>query len=614
MELAASAARGLTADSDAPRLRFQGCVATALAGAALAALITASGPATHLGLAAATRAIVVGVPLGVGLYWWSYRHRDRFGLLLAALGAALLVTTLAETDDELLYSVGRVAGWGVEVLLFYVILSFPNGRLPATVDRILVGIAGAAVVTLFLPRLFLADEFAVPSPYTSCSTDCPGNALFLMDQEPAFEELLRSAGTVAIVAVSIAVLWRVYQRLHGASSLSRRVLVPVLAVGTARVGLLAAGLFLRDIDRSAWPVEVVSWLLAFCAPALAVAFLVGTLHWRLFSGGALEALAKGLQTGRDAPELERALAKAFDDPSIWIALRTGPDPDGWVDAHGRRASLPAAGGGQHVTEVYESGAVVAAIVHDEALSADSRLMTAGAILAGVALDNRRLAIEADLARREKRRSNARLAARAERERRRIERDLHDGAQQSLVALRIELDLAEDLVRSDPERAVARLRELGRNVDDTLEEVRALAHGVYPPLLADKGLSEALRAVATRSTIPVEVELRDLGRFPPELESAVYFCVLEALQNVLKHADGAHRVVVRAEGNVTDGIRFSVRDDGAGAPDGMITPGVGLTNMRDRMAAIDGELEVTSRRGVGTTVSGHVPASAAEQLV
>ena len=194
------------------------------------------------------------------------------------------------------------------------------------------------------------------------------------------------------------------------------------------------------------------------------------------------------------------------------------------------------GSGLRVSTVRgQDGRTIAAIVHDEALCDQPQLLEAGLAMAEVALKNQRLAVDAEAAMREVRASRARIAAGAERERRRIEQDLHDGAQQRLVALRIELELAEEVVRSDPEGGARLLQKLEQELDQALEELRALAHGVYPPLLADRGLVAALRAAAGRSPLPVRVDARAIGRYAPEVESAVYFCVLEALQNVLKHA-------------------------------------------------------------------------------
>jgi signal transduction histidine kinase len=221
------------------------------------------------------------------------------------------------------------------------------------------------------------------------------------------------------------------------------------------------------------------------------------------------------------------------------------------------------------------------------------------------LENERLTAEAADVLHELHASRARIATSRERERRHIERDLHDGAQQRLVALRIELELAEELVRRDPERGAERLRRLERELDDALDELRALAHGVYPPLLADRGLPEALRAAAARSAIPVRVAPHGIGRYAPEIESAVYYCVLEALQNVLKHARDARHVVVALEGGVAGELRLEVADDGPGCAAG--TPaGAGITNMRDRLAALGGAVELSPAPGTGTLVRGWLP--------
>lgn len=226
-------------------------------------------------------------------------------------------------------------------------------------------------------------------------------------------------------------------------------------------------------------------------------------------------------------------------------------------------------------------------------------------MAAMVVDNQRLAAEAATATLEVQRSRSRIVATVERERRRIERDLHDGAQQRLVALRIELELVEDLVRRDPRGGIARLKVLEREVDETLDEVRSLAHGVCPPLLADRGIGEAVRAVAARSPLPVDVDVREVGRYAPEVEGAVYFCIVEALQNVLKHA-GASRVEIRIDGVRKPALQFSVRDDGGGMRDRSLPSGVGLTNMRDRLAAVGGTLDVGSAADVGTTVRGSMP--------
>ncbi len=231
---------------------------------------------------------------------------------------------------------------------------------------------------------------------------------------------------------------------------------------------------------------------------------------------------------------------------------------------------------------------------------------------GLALRNVRLdsALQASLAdvgelARELRDSRTRIVLVADAERRRIERDLHDGAQQHLVALSVNLRLARELAHSDPAQAEAVLDELAVGLQDVLDEVRRLAHGIYPPLLLDRGLAEALTAAVARSPPRARVEVTQISRHPPEVEATVYFCCLEALQNAAKHAGSAACVSVRLW-EEAGALRFAVADDGAGFDSARRTRGAGLTNMADRLGAIGGSLRVESGLGRGTVVRGAIP--------
>lgn len=232
---------------------------------------------------------------------------------------------------------------------------------------------------------------------------------------------------------------------------------------------------------------------------------------------------------------------------------------------------------------------------------------------GLALHNMRLdsALEASVHQLEQRNaelteSRARIVAVADESRRSIERDLHDGAQQHLVALAAKIGLIRSTFDSDPDAATAALDQLAADVTATIDELRELAHGIYPPRLRDRGLGEALGNAAARAQRRTIVELDGVGRYSPDVEAAVYFCCLEAIQNAEKYAGDDATVTVRLHARANE-LRFAISDDGDGFDAAAVAAGHGITNMRDRVGAIGGELTVDSRPGVGTTVSGLLPA-------
>ena len=268
--------------------------------------------------------------------------------------------------------------------------------------------------------------------------------------------------------------------------------------------------------------------------------------------------------------------------------------------------------------ITHSGELLGLIVIDrppggEAFSAeDDRILTELARQVGLTLHNVRLdsALQASLD--EVRRqaealqaSRGRIVAAGNAERRRIERNLHDGAQQHLVALAVKVRLARQLFERDPDKARGLMEELGGDLEDALQELRDLAQGIYPPLLADKGLPEALAAAARRSILPTDVRRHGIGRYPPEVEAAVYFCCLEALQNAGKHAGERARASVRLW-EEAGGLLFEVADDGVGFDTRHTGASAGFTNMNDRLGAIGGSLRVESAPGRGTKVAGAVP--------
>ena len=405
----------------------------------------------------------------------------------------------------------------------------------------------------------------------------------------------------------LAVTVRVGQRVSRATPITRLTLLPVLVVAATRCAVFVLAIGVRRVSPGSPLADALSWVIALAVPALAAAFLVGLLQRRLYAAGALQQLGAAARGALDRDQLRDVLSTTVGDPTLEVVYR-GDGPLGWVDAHGHSWQPPEPGSGRCLTEVRENGRLVAGLVHDDALLEETDFLQAVSSYALTALENRRLTAQVEASLDEVRRSRTRIQASGDRERRRIERDLHDGAQQRLVALGIQLELTEDLIRQDRERGLQRLHELGGEVDQTLEEIQALGRGVYPSLLADRGLAEALRAAALRLPLVATVNPDGVGRYPAEVENAVYFCCLEAMQNASKHAPDAQAVTVAL--GEREGLVFEIRDDGAGFDRAATSPGVGLTNMHDRVAAVGGAVEVTSSPDGGTVVAGRIPLTAA----
>jgi signal transduction histidine kinase len=574
----------------------------------LAALITLEGSDSRYDwLAALARAFMVATPIAVGLYARQRPSSRRFGGLLLVSGLLLFVTALAESASPLLYSIGRCAGWLIDVWLVFVVLAFPTGRLRARVDRLLVMAAGAVAAGLYLPTAFMVETYPVPNPWTTCQADCPANAFMLLASEPAWiDDVLRPLRELVTAAIFIGVTLRLAQRLRGATRLTRLMLTPVLAVAMLRVAIFSAALPVRRAAPESDAVVAMVWLLALGVPLMALAFIVGLARRRVFDSAAMRRLAARLRAHSRPEDLRGALAEAFDDPSLEIAYRL-EDDEGWSDASGTPMAALEPGPGGYVTVIRDGERVVVAVLHDTALREDRAFIDSATAYALMTLDNRRLAVQASHLVREIDESRARIQRTADEERRRIERDLHDGAQQRLVALRIQLELAAERL-GDADKEAENLRELGSEVERALDEVRSLARGIYPAPLADRGLVEALRSAALQSPLPAMVlASATSGRYPAEVESAAYFCCLEALQNAAKHARGASAVVVELHENEV--LSFEVRDDGAGFDPLHATGGIGMTSMRDRLGAVGGDVAIVSRPGHGTRVIGRIPIGA-----
>ncbi len=336
-----------------------------------------------------------------------------------------------------------------------------------------------------------------------------------------------------------------------------------------------------------------------------------------------ERVAESYAVDEVMPRMARVLAEGTGAQRADVWVRSGgtwQEAAVWPEgAPAERAvvtsngTLPPVNGSSRMVEVRHQGDLLGALAvtkraGEQLTPVEESLLADLAGQAGLVLRNVGLTSDLQARIEELRASRQRLVTAQDEERRRLERNLHDGAQQHLVALKVKLGLAEMLAGRDPEKAKATLAQLKGDADEALETLRDLARGIYPPLLADKGLVVALESQARKATLPVTVEAENVARYPQDIEAAVYFCVLEALQNVQKYAHASHAVIsLRADG---EQLQFSVTDDGVGFDPATAKKGAGLTNMVDRMDALGGTVTITSTPRKGTALSGALPLYAA----
>jgi signal transduction histidine kinase len=580
-------------------------VVIAIAAAALCAgavaLTLANAPADDRVWVALTRGLVIAAPVGVGLVTLS-RRTDRFAALLVAAGAMWSLTVLAESNDATLYSAGRTAAWVVDVIVVYLLLAFPSGRLTSSIDRAAMAAIVLVVGLLYLPTALVVQHYPEPVPWSTCGIDCPPNAFALTDTTPAFvDDVVRPVRELLSVLIFLGVAGILAQRTYRAGPLLRRMLVPVLAMAAFRGVALGVYDGARNSSPTSASLDALGWIYVLSLGLIAFSFAVGMLWRGLYAATALQRLTLGLGPHTTPQALRTALADALEDPSLQIAYRLPDAPDAWVDETATRVGAPRERRGRTLTEVRLDGQRVAAIEGDASLAQDPALLQAAASYALIVLENGRLVRGLTSSIGELSASRARILAVTDRARRRIERDVHDGAQQRLVALRIKLALESERLEHDAPETAAELELLGAEVDETIDEVRAIAHGIYPSLLIDRGLVDALRAAALSAPMSATVDAEGIGRYPPETESAVYFACVAAMD----HAVGAAtRVAITLW--TGERLRFEVRDDGPGSAPPDPGDAVWLTEPRDRMAAVGGELAVASVPGEGTRVTGSVP--------
>jgi signal transduction histidine kinase len=416
-------------------------------------------------------------------------------------------------------------------------------------------------------------------------------------------DVVEPARELLAVLLLGAVTYSMARRLRVATPLQRSASGPLVVTSSLSILILAAFLIARRAAPETGTAEVLGWVWSLCVPAIAAAFFVGLVRRRLLLGKRLGELNVELSRDPDIYQMRVVLASKLDDPDLELLV---PDhvPGHWRDSLGRPTSRAAAvERGRALTLVHNDGDPVAVLAHDPELQDDPDLLAALSSLVLAALQHRRLTARLASSLEQLEDSRRRIARAADLERSRIERDLHDGAQQRLIMMRIKLSLAEELAQADPTAGAAAVHEIGDDIDLALEDLRSLAHGVYPSLLSDRGLEDALRNVVAQSPLPIHLQCRALTRQPQEIETSVYFVCLEAVQNTIKHADGATGVwITLAQHRL---LSLEVRDDGPGFAPAPGTNG-GLTNMRDRVEAVGGQLTIDASPGHGTRILAVIP--------
>ena len=581
-----------------PRTRALVASAGVVAGAAAAAALVWGGYQVPANLLAPSLVLDLAVGwsfIGVGLVAWSRRPDSRTGVLMVVLGFAWFARFAVAVDTRSGFVVGVLVGSLHLSILVHLLATFPGGRVQGRAERVLVTVGyllSAPLDAVFL-FAFGAQRQLGEGPPPNGLVIAPSNGEF----DPSGVDL---AVQGVVVALLLSLLGLVFTRWRSAAPAERRYLTPG-AVGAALI--VVTILVERTAVLLLIPPAVgvgLAWSAQVVLVVWPLALLLGLLRSQL-DRSAVSRLIVELGAGLPVPErLRSALAATLHDPTLQLAYWL-PERHVFVDPAGAPVRVAPARD-RALTYLERDGEQIAVLVHDPVLAGEPELVAAVAAGAGLAVQNERLHAEVRNQLREVRASRARIVEAAAGARRRVERDLHDGAQQRLVTVALALRLAHTQLDTAPKGEVAALLdEAGAELAGSLAELRELARGIYPVLLTDAGLGPALCSLAERCPVPAVVGAVPARRWPDAVERTCYFVVSEALANAAKHA-GAAQVAVEVE-ETGGGLRVEVSDDGAGGAD---AGGSGLRGLADRVATLGGELSVSSPPGGGTRVIATVP--------
>jgi signal transduction histidine kinase len=573
-------------------------VPAALAAGIGAAALMADAPHDPAGGAQIAVALLVGWSfVASGLVAWERRPENPTGKVMVATGLAWFAQELSWAQPAWAWTLGQLLEPAYLLGAGYLLTTFPEGRVGTRIQRSILAVAVLIVGPLQLAWLLFGYGDDRP-----CA-GCPANVLRIADAPGLSEAIVHLQQAIAI-GLAIATISLLVARWRSASESRRLAIAPVLVTGAVAFALIlpwtindAVGDPLRE-----WPDVALQLALA----GVPVAFLVGLLRTRL-ARAAVGDLVMSLGGPLEPGALRAALARALRDPTLTVAYWL-PEAARHVDADGRPVVLPDGDAGRAITEVQREGRRIAAIVHDPALADEPELVASAGAAAGLALENERLQAELRARLEELHASRARIVEAAEGERRRIERDLHDGTQQRLVSIAMTLGLAQSRLEADPAAVAPLLGQARAGLSDALRELRELAQGIHPGILTERGLHAALEELARGARVPLDLDVELDARLPERVEAAAYFVVSEALTNVAKHARASAvrvRVTCRnGEGGGAARAVVEVADDGVGGADG--TRGSGLRGLADRVDALGGRLAVVSPEGRGTALQAEIP--------
>jgi signal transduction histidine kinase len=572
------------------------CVAFAgvVAGIAASALVISSDHIAMPGVGVAIGLLISWSFIGTGLYAWWRRPSNRFGALMTAVGFTFMLDALVASDDSTVFTIGVIVANVYFVVFAQMVLAYPEGRLERRWHAWLLG--GGYFLTLVgsLPQLLWGF-----TPGMECD-GCPPSAI-LIDENDTLRDVLNTACSVLGVVVVVVVLVILIRRWVQATAPQRRAMAPVLWSGIVILVLLGSqlGSDAAGVNRLT-DVFGTAGLIVFAS--VPWVFLIGLVRSRVVRAGAVSELLLRLGEAPGTGSLRHRLADALGDGSLELVFWL-EDKRKWVDSEGHKVELPREGHPARAwTAVEREGRRVGAIVHDISLCEDPETLGSVAAAAGLAVENERLQAQLRARVEELRESRARIVEAGTHERRRLERNLHDGAQQRLVALSLTLRLAQGKMRKDPDSADELLTGAQDELTLALGELRELARGIHPAVLSDRGLGAALEALAGRAPISVELTEVPEERLPEPIEAAAYFVIAEALTNVVKYAHATSATVRVSRDNGCAVVEIA--DDGIGGADP--GRGSGLRGLVDRVSALDGSMELDSPAGAGTRLRAEIP--------